>query len=136
MDMNKSKYIASKIIILFMFLYFLLIFLPTIIHMIPDTKFKFALGIIVFCLTFIFILYVTYKDIRNKQYVTTKFIVLTDIVMIILFVNSVLVVFKIYDIRYTEMFLDKNDIQLLIVICFAVGAWLKKFLKREQFMNK
>ena len=136
MDMNKSKYIASKIIILFMFLYFYLIFLPTIIHIIPDTKFKFVLGIIAFFLVFIFIVYVTYKDIRNKQYVTTKFIVLTDIVIIVAFINSVLIIYKIYDIRYTEMFLDKNDIQLLIVICFALGGWLKNFLKREQFMKK
>lgn len=73
---------------------FTLIFIPLIIDRIPNERIKFILSIVFLSILFIFMLYECYKDVINKHYSTTKFILLSDLIIIFLYIVFMILVIK------------------------------------------
>lgn len=132
MKLNKSDMIFAISIILFI----LLLFLPNIIDLIPSKEVKSIILIILAMLTFIAIIFETYDDLTKKQFTTTIYIILADIIEIIAFGILGYLSFKSYDTTNIEVILKRND-HITAAKLFFLGAILvRSFFKSQRFKKK
>lgn len=130
--MNKSSILGQ----IFLLLIIILLFgLPIMIDMLPATHFIYVLGIIMYSSTLIFIIFNTYKDIRDKKYTTNTFIVLTDIIIILAMASFLLIEYKsnnLVDVMKISYFYNiRNKIDL----AFYIGLFFNQFLRGDKFIK-
>lgn len=132
MGFKKEHFIASLIIILFI----LLLFVPNIVDLIPSEEMKYVVTIIFSVLVFIFLIYLTYDDIRKRKFTTTVYIVLLDIIGIInfVFVGYTLLIYS--NQTNFEAILHKNNIHIVGLFGLLCISILLNYLKSKKFMKK
>lgn len=91
MGLIKSIFKSSMILILIA-----LILLSTL-DFIPNRDYKFLVEVISIALFGVFYMYQAYKDIKNKQYITYQYIIITDIIILLSFTLICYFNFKHYD---------------------------------------
>ena len=132
MRVKKKNIIVSSIIILFA----LLLFLPNIVDLIPSKEVKFAIAIIFSLLVFLFLIYVTYSDIRKSEFTTTVYLVLLDIIGIIVFVVVNYTYLHKSNETNIEILLQKSNIRIVCLLFLLCSSILVYFLKNDRFMKK
>jgi hypothetical protein len=132
MRINKRNLLISVVVILFI----LLLFLPKIIDLIPSVEVKFVVVSILASLTLIFMIIETYQDITKKQFTTTVFIVLSDIIQIVAFLVLGYLSFRSYDVINIEAVLTKNDARMLAIMLIFGANLVRTFLKSQRFEKK
>ena len=133
MRFNKDKIIALFIISLFILLYFL----PNIIELIPSTEVKSVITNILLLVIFLFLIYVTYNDLRKSKYTTTVYIVVVDIIVIIgCVVYYCTYYFYTSSIMNIKILLYKNNIRSVCWVVLLCTGILLHFLQSERFMKK
>jgi hypothetical protein len=129
--MNNYKSALKFIRIILMII--VIFFLPSTIDGIPNERTKFIISIVFFSIIFILLLYESYKDFINKQYSTTIFIILSDVVIIFLYIVFAVIFFKYYKhILSSGIKLNINQIFLLPWTVIL----LRHFLKSDRFIKK
>lgn len=126
--MDNYKYGIKIILVIFT-----LIFLPLIIDRIPNERIKFIFSIVFFSILFIFILYEFYKDVINNHYSTTKFILLSDLIIIFLYIVFVILVIKNFNKILSLNFKLNLDNIILIPLPIII---IRHYLKSKRFKNK
>lgn len=132
MKINKSDLIFVMIIILCV----LLFFLPNFIDLIPSKEVQSIIAIIMLMLVFILIIFETYGDITRKQFTTTVYIVLADIVQISALTVLGYLSFKSYDATNIEALLKRTDYHTMAVLFFLGAILVRNFFKSEKFKKK
>ena len=132
MRFNKSNIIISVIFSLFI----LLLFLPKLVDLIPSGEVKFAISIILALLVFIFILFETYGDITKKQFTTTPYIVLSDIISIIAFAVLGYLSFTKFDLKNIEVLLYRINARNTAALFLFGGMLIRNFFKSQRFEKK
>ncbi len=132
MRLDKKIILGAAIIILFG----LLLFLPNIVALIPSERVQFALAIIFCFLVFLLLIYVTYNDIRKKQYTTAVFIVLADIIIIVAFAAICYTYFHKSNVTNTEILLRKIHIRTIAGVSSLCASILLSFLRSQRFIKK
>lgn len=130
--MNKTKIIGQIFLLLLIILFF---YLPIMIDMLPKTHFTYVLGLIMCSSILIFIIFSTYKDIRNKKYSTNTFIVLTDVIMILALASSLLIEYKSYNIVDIMKISYYYNIENKIDFAFFIGLFFNQFLREDKFIK-
>lgn len=132
MKIHNKSIIVSFIIILFI----LLLCLPNIIDLIPSKKVKYVITVVFSLLVFLFIVYITYNDIRKREYTTTVYIVLLEIIGIIVYVIGSYTYFHKTDVSDIEVLLRRNNIQAACLFYILCESIVITFLKRDSFKKK
>lgn len=112
---------------------FTLFFLPLIIDGIHNERTKFIFSIVFFSILFIFILYESYKDVINKQYSTTILILLSNVVIIFIYIFLVFIFIKNYNKLLSSDIRLNIDNFLFIPLTIIL---IRHFLKSKRFINK
>lgn len=128
-----KKFIMLLLIII---LLALLLFLPSIINLIPSYEVKFVITIIFLILIFFFLVYVTYNDVRKKQFTTTAYIVLIEVITLIVYVVVCYTSFKNLNVIDTKILLQENHIRVASLIFLLCSSIVLNFLKSERFIKK
>lgn len=131
---NNKNIIASFIIILFV----LLLCLPKIIDLIPSREVKYIITVIISLLVVLLCIYITYNDIRKREYTTTIYIVLLEIIGIIIIAYVVFdyIHFPTTDVTDIDALLRSNNIHiacLFYILCESISV---NFLKSDRFKKK
>lgn len=132
MKLNKSNVMFFMAIILCI----LLFFLPQIIELIPSKEAKSIVIIILSILVFIDIIFDIYSDITKKQFTTTVYIVLTDIIEIVAFAVLCYLSFTSYDAANVEVLFKRIYAHEMAVIFFLCAILIRNFLRSQRFMKK
>lgn len=125
MKLNKSDMIFAISIIFFI----LLCFLPNIIDLIPSKEVKSIVLMILSMLAFIAIIFEIYDDLTKKQFTTTIYIILADIIEIIAFGILAYLSFKSYDTTNVEVLLKRNDYITAAKLSFLGAILVRNLLK-------
>jgi hypothetical protein len=134
---NKSDLISVMIIILYILLLVLSrIILPKVIDLIPSKEMQSTITKIMLMLLFIVFIFETYGDIIKKQFTTTVYIVLADIVQISALAVLVYLNFKGYDATNIEVLLKRNNYHIMAMLFLSGAVLLRGFLKSEEFKKK
>ena len=132
MRVKKEHFITIVIIILFG----LLFFLPNSIDLITSEEIKYKVTVIFSILVFLFLIYLTYDDIRKRQFTTTAYIVLLDIIGIFNYI-IVCYTFLIYQSKTNfEVLLHKNNIRIAGLLVILFTSVLLNYLKNDKFIKK
>ena len=132
MRVKKEHFITIVIIILFG----LLFFLPNSIDLITSEEIKYKVTVIFSILVFLFLLYLTYDDIRKRKFTTTAYIVLLDIIGIFNYI-IVCYIFLIYQSKTNfEVLLHKNNIRIAGLLVILFTSVLLNYLKNDKFIKK
>ncbi|GLC30176.1 hypothetical protein [Clostridium omnivorum] len=132
MRIHNKSIIVSFIIILFI----LLLCLPNIIDLIPSRKVKYVITVVFCLLVFLFLVYITYNDIRKREYTTTVYIVLLEIIGIIAYVIGSYTYFHKTGVSDIEVLLRRNNIQAACLFYILCESIVITFLKRDSFKKK
>ncbi|MDP4088090.1 MAG: hypothetical protein Q8930_02315 [Bacillota bacterium] len=126
----KKAYLTFPVIIILLALLFCL---PGIIESIPSGNMRFGVIITLYVLVLILFIYEALHEIIKKQFTTTIFVVLMDIVEITSFGFAGYLSYK---INLTAALLDKVQFHLdstLLIIVFMAAGLIKQFLKTQRF---
>lgn len=132
MKIHNKNIIVSFIIILFV----LMLCLPKIIDLIPSSEVKYVVTVIFSLLVFLFLIYITYDDIKKREYTTTVYIIFLDIIGIVVYAVLFYNCFNKIDVTDIEALLRSNHIQvacLLYILCESIAL---SFLKSNRFKKK
>ena len=132
MNVKHRNFAVSLIIVLFV----LLLFLPKIIDLIPSEEIKYSIIIIFSTLVLLLLIYLAYSDIRKKEYTTTMYIVLLDIIGIISYVYIGYVILTNSKEAGFDVVLQKNNtytVGLVSLLCILI---LLRYLKSEKFIKR
>lgn len=130
--MNKSNIIREIILILIIILLFSL---PITIDMLPKTHFTYVSGLILCSIVLIFIMFNTYKDIRDKKYTTNTFIILTDMIIILAMASFLLIEYKTYSLVDMVDISYFNNIRNIVNFVFYTGLFFNEFLRGNKFIK-
>lgn len=131
MRVKKEQFITSLFIILLVLLWFL----PNFVNSITSEEIKHKITIIMSVLVLLFLIYVTYDDIRKKKFTTIVYIVLLDSIGIINFVALCYTFFIYSGETNFEAILHKNNIRLVcLLIQFCISV-LSNYFKRDKFIK-
>lgn len=128
-----KKFIVLLLIII---LFGLVLFLPSIINSIPSYKLKFVITIIISLLFFLFLVYITYDDVREKKFTTTTGIVLIELITLLVYIVVSYTFFKNLNVIDTKVLLRENHIRVASYIYLLCSSILLNFLKSERFIKK
>lgn len=128
-----KKYIVLLLIII---LFGLVLFLSSIINSIPSYKLKFVITIIISLLFFLFLVYITYDDVREKNFTTTTGIVLIELIILLVYIVVSYTFFKNLNVIDTKVLLRENHIRVASYIYLLCSSILLNFLKSERFIKK
>lgn len=132
MGFDKKNFIVLLIIVVFG----LVLFMPNIIDLIPSHEVKFTAAIIFSLLAFLFLIYITYSDIRKKQYTTTVYIVILDIIQVVVFAIVGYMLLNNSPVINSEILLRVNHIRAASLMYALCSSILLDFLKSERFVRK
>lgn len=136
MKFRKLNIRSVLLIALIIVLLILLLFLPNIINLIPDSRIKYGVTIVLSGLLFAYLLYLIYADLRNKQYVTTIYIVLSDIIIVLSFGVLAYTSFKRVDVKNIEALFLNFNMGLNAKLVLLCTTLLRSFLKSERFKKE
>lgn len=132
MRVKKEHFITIVLIILFG----LLFFLPNMIDLITSEEIKFKVTVIFSILVFLFLIYLTYDDIRKRKFTTTAYIVFLDIIVITNFI-ILSYTFYIYPSNTNpEVILHKINIRIVSLLVLLLTSVLLNYLKNDKFIKK
>lgn len=131
MKLNKKNIINFVIVTLF-----ILLFLLKFIGRVFSDEVKDIVTIIVGLLVFILMIFEIYDDINDKQFTTTVYIVLADIIQLIAFIVVGYYSFKSYDKDNLEVILNRRSEFGILSGLFYLGArFVRDYLKSQKFMK-
>lgn len=128
-----KKYIIISVVII---LSILPPFLSNIIVLIPSTEIKYATIIVLYVLFLIFMIFEIYGDIRKKQYITTAYIVLTDIIIIASYAILGYLNFVSFNRMNVQALVKRNSIRIVNELIFFASVLIHNFLKSQRFKKK
>lgn len=100
---------------------------------ITNRDIKTLLEIISITLFGIYLIYETYKDITRHQHKTYKYIILTDMVVLIAYSFIIYLQYKHYDNIDALIIRESNIRVVFLIISFTI--FVKEYLKNEKYLN-
>lgn len=129
MRFNKKNIIVLIVVILFA----LLLFLPNVIGLIPSDRVKFVIYNIFSLLVFLFLIYITYNDIRERKFTTTVYIVLADIIVMAVFAAVMYTFYNYFNVTNVDILLRESRIRVTSLIFLFCSSILLNYLKSDKF---
>jgi hypothetical protein len=132
MRIKKKHFITLLMIMLFV----LFLFLPNIINLISSEEIKYKITIAFSVLVILFLIYSTYDDIRKREFTTSLYIVLIDIIETIYFA-FLFYTFLIYSGETNlDIILKEDKIRIVGLIILLCSSILQNYLKSNRFIRK
>lgn len=129
MRFNKGNVIVLIVVIIFA----LLLFLPNVIGLIPSDRVKFVISNIFSLLVFLFLIYITYNDIRERKLTTTVYIVLADIIVMAVFAVVMYTFYNDFNVTNVDILLRESRIRVTSLIFLFCSSILLNYLKSDKF---